>query len=70
MPANKQTDIRARALKALEMMTPEHIVTAGLSADFSAEVLRFVRLHDVRNWAWRAGSNIFRAYNYVLFAIL
>ena len=49
--ARKDPTVRARSLKALEMMTPEHIVTAGLSADFSAELLRFVRLHDVRNLA-------------------
>lgn len=38
--------LRRRAEQLLEEMTPTHFVTAGLFADYAAEVLRFVRLVD------------------------
>jgi len=37
---------RKRAQALLDAMTPKHIVTAGLFADYTAETLRFVRLFD------------------------
>lgn len=40
-PAEKQ-----RSLKLLRQITPEFVLTAGLSTDFNAEVLRFLRLFD------------------------
>ena len=45
----KDARTRQRCLEALSRMTPEQTILAGLSADFSTEVLRFVRQHDVRN---------------------
>ena len=45
----KDIKMRERCVHALKRMTAEQVVLAGLSADFSAEVLRFVRQHDVRN---------------------
>ena len=44
-----KVDIRARANKLLSQMTPKHIVTAGLFADYCAETLRFTRLFDVND---------------------
>lgn len=38
--------LRKRAERLLEDMTPTHFVTAGLFADYCAEVLRFVRRFD------------------------
>ena len=45
----KDAKTRRRCLEALARMTPEQTMLAGLSADFSTEILRFVRQHDVRN---------------------
>ena len=39
--------VQRRAQRLLDLMTPRHIVTAGLFADYTAETLRFVRRFDV-----------------------
>ena len=41
-------DVRA-AMHLLRCLTPEFVVRAGLSADFNAEVLQFIRLFDQRD---------------------
>ena len=45
----KDNKVRQRCLEGLRRMTAEHTLLAGLAADFSSEVLRFVRQHDVRD---------------------
>ena len=40
---------RWRSQQMLQLMDAELVLVAGLSADFSGEVLRFVRQHDVRS---------------------
>ena len=45
----KEAAVRERAEKNLEAMTPESIVIAGLTADYSAECLDFVRAFDCNN---------------------
>ena len=47
--SRKDKPTRERAEKALESMTPESIVLAGLTADYTAECLDFVRAFDRMN---------------------
>ena len=47
--SRKDKPTRERAEKALESMTPESIVLAGLTADYTAECLDFVRAFDRTN---------------------
>ena len=47
--SRKDRPTRERAEKALESMTPESIVIAGLTADYTAECLDFVRAFDRTN---------------------
>ncbi|CAE7796563.1 unnamed protein product [Symbiodinium sp. CCMP2456] len=41
--------VRWRSQQMLQAMDAELVLVAGLSADFSGEVLRFVRQHDIRS---------------------
>ena len=47
--AREKRPRRERAEEALESMTPEFLVTAGLTADYTAECIDFLRIFDVED---------------------